>query len=108
MQRLHLGAVDDKSGFLAGAACRDMDGMAIEPWIEQHHRPVHRHALRAVHGAGIGPAEPGSSAFVGDLGGTEADVTLADDRFNAGAFWSFAGSAWTAVTVAAVPLTTPS
>ncbi|MGH6742121.1 MAG: hypothetical protein ACREDY_24365, partial [Bradyrhizobium sp.] len=57
--------------------------MAIEPGIEQHDGAIDRHALRSVHGTGIGPAEPGSSAFVGDVSGNKADAARVDDRFNA-------------------------
>ncbi|EEF24437.1 conserved hypothetical protein [Ricinus communis] len=82
-KRFDLGAIDDEPGFVAGTACGYICGMAIEPGIEQDDRPIDGHALRAVHCACIGPAEPGSSAFVGDVGGNKADAALVDDRFNA-------------------------
>ena len=73
-KRFDLGAIDDEPGFVAGTACGYIGGMAIEPGIEQDDRPIDGHALRAVHGAGVGPAEPGPSAFVGDVGGNKADA----------------------------------
>jgi hypothetical protein len=81
-QRVDLGAIDDKSGLVAGAARCDMYGMAIEPGIEQHDGAIDCHALRSVRGIGIGSAEPSSSAFVGDVGGNKADAAPVDDSFN--------------------------
>jgi len=60
-----------------------MHGMAIELGVKQDHRAIDGHALRPVHGAGIGPAEPGAPAFIGDISGNETDAAVVDDRFNA-------------------------
>jgi hypothetical protein len=62
-QRVDLGAIDDEPGLVAGAARGHMHGTAIEQGIEEDDRPIDGHALRSVHGAGIGPADPRSSAM---------------------------------------------
>jgi type IV secretory pathway protease TraF len=80
-ERVDLRAIHHEPGLVAGTARCDMHGMAIEPRIKQDDGPIHRHALHSVHGAGIGPAEPGTTAFVGDVGGDEADAAAVDDRF---------------------------
>jgi hypothetical protein len=62
-QRVDLGAIDDKPGFVAGSARCDVHGMAIKPGIEQHDGAIDCHALRCIRGIGIGSAEPSSSAM---------------------------------------------
>lgn len=56
-KRLYLGAIDDEPGFVAGAACGYIGGMAIEPGIEQDDRPIDGHALRAVRSSRSGVTE---------------------------------------------------